>query len=321
VNPAILVTGAGSGIGRRLAERLASLGHRVYATARNEGDLRSLATLDTVVPLRLDVRDPAQIERAAAEVAAAGHGLRGLVNNAGVGGIGPIASWTDAELEEIFAVNALGPVRMSRAFLPLLLQSKGRIVNVGSQGGSISKKYFGPYTMTKHALEAFTIALDEEVAPFGMRASIVQPGGVATSIGEKSVRGDLGRFRRAPAPFDEEGRAIAEALDPAAPAGGTGGGEQAGEAEERAGEAAERAEAPESEENRKPSSPDLVADAILHALFDPEPRRRYLVGTRWEGNRVIDTLFERLADANACPSLRYSRDELVAWLDRALAGE
>jgi hypothetical protein len=58
---------------------------------------------------------------------------------------------------------------------------------------------------------------------------------------------------------------------------------------------------------------------VLHALFDPEPRRRYLVGTRWEGNRVIETLMERLVDANASPSLGYSREDLVAWLERKLA--
>jgi NAD(P)-dependent dehydrogenase (short-subunit alcohol dehydrogenase family) len=319
---AILVTGSSTGIGRCLTERLAGIGHRVFATARRPEDLASLAAIANVTPIPLDVCDPTAIERAVEIVRARGLGLYGLVNNAGVGGIGPIASWTDAELDAIFAVNALGPVRMCRAFLSMLLESSGRVVNVSSQGGSISKKYFGPYTMTKHAMEAFTVALAEEVGPFGVRVSVVQPGGVVTPIGEKSVKADIARFRRAPAPFDAESRMIAEALaaqaaEPDEPAqaagpaqadrGGDGGGSGEGE--------------PESEANRKPSPPALVADAILHALFDSAPRLRYLVGTRWEGDRVIDTLIGRLVDANACPSLGYSRDELVTRLDARLRAD
>lgn len=314
---AVLVTGASTGIGRCVTERLAALGHHVYATARKEADLGALRGIDGVTPVELDVRDPAAIERAVELVRRSGRGLWGLVNNAGIGGIGPIATWSDPEIETLFSVNALGPIRMARAFLPLLLEAHGRVVNVGSQGGSISKKYFGPYTMTKHALEAFTVALADEVVSFGVHVSIVQPGGVATAIGKNALAGDIARFRRAPAPFDAEGRAIAEALDQiAAPP------EAAAEPDEGGpsapGEPDGPNDEPESEANRKPSPPDLVADAILDALFSPQPRRRYLVGTRWEGDRVIDTLLERLADANACPSLGYTREELIARLEQAL---
>ncbi len=302
IQDAYFVTGASTGIGRCVTERLAALGHRVFATARQESDLESLGQLESVIPVPLDVRRAGEIEAAVRQVRAAGGRLVGLVNNAGIGGIGPFVSWTDEELDDIFAVNALGPVRVSRALLPLLLESGGRVVNIGSQGGSISKKLFGPYTMTKHALEAFTTALAEEVEPFGVRVSIVQPGGVITAIGQNSVERDLARFRRAPAPFDAEAKAIAaaiaETIEP---------GEEA------------RTDSDEDETNRKPSPPDLVADAVLHALLDPAPRRRYLVGTRWEGNRVIDTLLERLADANACPSLGLTTEEMARRLGEALA--
>jgi len=332
---AILVTGASSGIGRCLTERLSALGHRVYATARKARDLAALAEIENVVPIRLDLRRPQEIEEAARRVQEGRRELWGLVNNAGTGGIGPIAAWTDAELDSIFAVNALGPVRMSRAFLPLLLAARGRIVNIGSQGGSISKKYFGPYTMTKHALEAFTVALDEEVAPFGVRVSVVQPGGVVTAIGDNSVVEDLGRFRRAPAPFHTEAAEVARALERSPEPSNEGtrsgsagadatGGPTSGETNPPAahmratGDEAAPGPDAESEENRKPSPPELVVDSVLHALFDEVPRRRYLVGTRWEGNRVLDLLFERVADANDSPSMGYRRDELVAWLDRKL---
>ncbi len=326
---AVFVTGASTGIGRCLAGRLGALGHVVFASARRHADLQALAAIERVVPVRLDVRNPVEIAEAVRAVEARGLGLWGLVNNAGIGGIGPIAAWTDDELEEIFAVNALGPVRATRAFLPLILKSCGRVVNVGSQGGSISKKHFGPYTMTKHALEAFTVALAEEIAPFGAHAAIVQPGGVVTAIGRNALAGDLARFRRAPAPFDAEARAIAEAITPDEEPGGSrdgaghgGTGPLAADPEAAAGTGASGdppAEEPESETNRQPSSPDLVADAVLQALFDPAPRRRYLVGTRWEGNRVVDALLERLADANACPALGFTYDELAARLASALA--
>lgn len=319
---AILVTGSSTGIGRCLTERLAGLGHHVFATARRPEDLTALAAIENVTPVPLDVCDPAAIDRAVEIVRTRGLGLYGLVNNAGIGGIGPIASWTDAELDAIFAVNALAPVRICRAFLSMLLESSGRLVNVSSQGGSISKKYFGPYTMTKHAMEAFTVALAEEVTPFGVRVSVVQPGGVVTPIGEKSLKADIARFRRAPAPFDAESDMIAEALalqaaEPKAPA-------QAADParSDRGDDDGEPAMGePESEANRKPSPPAVVVDAIIHALFDPAPRLRYLVGTRWEGDRVIDTLIGRLVDANACLSLGYSRQDLVMKLETRMRAD
>lgn len=298
---AVLVTGASSGIGRHLAERLAGLDIAVYATARTEAAIAALDAIPGVTGLPLDVRDEEQVRAAAARVAAGGLPLVGLVNNAGLGGLGPVATWTDEEIQEIFDVNVFGPIRVSRACLPLLLPAQGRIVNIGSQGGSIAMRYFGPYTMTKHALEAFTVALDDELAPYGVRVSIVQPGGVRSAIGANAHEGNLGRFRRAVPPFDEEARAVLAAWTaPPDP-----------EAEARA------AEEPESAANRKPSDPEIVAVAVLDALFAETPRPRYLVGTRWEGERVLRMLVERLLDANDCPSIGDPVESLVARLRSA----
>ena len=292
----ILVTGASTGIGRDLTERLSSLGHHVYASARKPSDLDSLAKLPGVAPLSLDVRDPESVRSARSWLAGQTAGLDGLVNNAGVGGIGPLLSWTEAELHDLFEVNLFGPMRMIREFLPLLLERRGRIVNIGSQGGSISMRYYGPYTMSKHALEALTVSMRDELGSHGIELSIVQPGGVVTAIGENSHREDVERFRRAPEPFAAECRAIVEALlsDP----------------EPRENE-------PESASNRKPSPPSIVTDAVLDALFSATPKARYLVGTRWEGMRVVNALIDRLLDANDCPSLSYSHSDLIAMLDSA----
>jgi short-subunit dehydrogenase len=164
------------------------------------------------------------------------------------------------------------------------------VVLIGSQGGMISKKYYGPYTMTKHALEAYSVALQAELADYGVRVSIVQPGGVSTNMGQKSLSGMIARFLRAEPPFDTEAKAVLEMLSQPS---------QVDESE------------PESEENRKPSPPGLVTQAVLDALFSERPKLRYLVGTRWEGDRVLHALIEKLLDENDNPVHAYSQEELV----------
>jgi NAD(P)-dependent dehydrogenase (short-subunit alcohol dehydrogenase family) len=310
----VLVSGASSGIGNHLARRLAELGHRVFATARKPADLERLAAIPGVEPVAMDVRNADDVRRAVAQVEARGLGLYGLVNNAGLGGLGPLATWSEEELIETFDVNALAPIRLTQAFLPSLLRSHGRVVNIGSQGGSIATRYYGPYTMTKHALEAFTVALGQELGPYGISVSIVQPGGVISSIGENSIAGTVERFRRMTTLFPEEGRAVLESFGQEAPADTPADAPTGAPAGDPAGDE------PESAANRKPSSPEIVAVAVLDALFAENPQMRYLVGTRWEGQRVLDALMERLLDANDCPTLGYSLDELVAMLKERAAG-
>lgn len=294
----ILVTGASTGIGRAATVRLAGLGHPVFATARRAEHLEELAAIRNVTPIPLDVRNPDDAIAALEVVRGAGRGLYGLVNNSGVGGIGPIASFTDEEVRDQFEINVLGVFRLTRTFLPMLLESGGRAVIVGSMGGSISMRYFAPYTMTKHALEAFVTALDLEIRPHGARAAIIQPGGVVTAIFETAREADRRRFVRAPAPFEREAAAVLAGFD-----------DDAGFDPSR----------PESAGNRNPSPPEDVADAIQQVLDAPDPPLRTLVGTRWEGNRVLDALMQRIAEANDCPSLNYTRAELLERLDRFLA--
>jgi len=318
---AVLVTGASSGIGKAAARYLAERGCRVYGTVRNEKAAAELGAIPNVVPLTCDVTKPDEIADAVRTVTDAGHGLYGLVNNAGLGELGMVSTWTDEELFHMFDVNVFGPFRMTNAFLPLLVTSKGRIVNIGSQGGMLSKNYYGPYTMTKHAIEAYTETLRVELEPYGVLASVVQPGGIATNIGAASQAGTVARFQRAQDPFREEAEQIlayftAPAPGPSAGAqagGGTEGGATA-EAEDAAAEVA--AEAEESESNRKPSPPEVVAEVVYDALFSPAPKLHYLVGTKWEGDRVLNALMAKLLDENDNPKHNYSREQLVALLDQ-----
>jgi len=294
----VLITGASSGIGYHLAGYLAERGHTVYATARKEADFAGLAKIQNVVPIQLDVRNPDQVQVALRLVEQAGKGLYGLVNNAGIGELGPFYNWSDEDLFKIFDVNVFGVHRMTNAFVGMLVRSGGRIVNIGSQGGMITMKYYGPYTMTKHALEAYTVALDQELEPYGVRVSIVQPGGIVSNIGENSFPGTLAHFQNAIEPFKTESDQVLEALT-----------QQEEEEEVREDE-------PESATNRKPSSPLIVSEAVHDALFSPEPKLRYLVGTKWEGDRVIHALIDKLLDENDNPMHNYSRQELIAYLDQ-----
>lgn len=290
----ILVTGASSGIGFDITKTLAGLGHYVYATYRKESDYHSLKLIDNVKPIKLDVRNLESMRNAKEEIIKNGQGLYGLVNNAGVGGLGLHSTWTSEELHDIFEINVLGPVNLVNIMLPLLLETGGRVVNIGSQGGMITKKYFGPYSMTKHALEAYTDSLDEELTPYGMRVSVVQPGGIVSKIGENSMNEILTRFNRAKDPFTEEANAVIQSFS-------------------KPSDVDENAE--EAETNRKLSDPSIVSEAVVHALFSENPRQRYLVGTKWEGERVLNRLFRKILEENDNPVHNYSREKLVEMLD------
>jgi NAD(P)-dependent dehydrogenase (short-subunit alcohol dehydrogenase family) len=296
--PPVLITGASSGIGAHLVQTLVALGHPVFAGARQPADLEALAEIPGVTPVRLDVRDPEQIRQALQTVQQAGLGLYGLVNNAGVGQLGLLPTWPDEDLQAIFDINVFGPHRITNAFVRLLIEARGRIVNIGSQGGMITSKYYGPYTMTKHALEAYSECLHDELAPYGVSVSIVQPGGIVSEIGRNSWPGILAHFQNAEPPFKEEAEAfLASLTEPQEPV----------------------PDEPESATNRKPSSPAIVAEAVLHALFAEKPKLRYLVGTRWEGDRVIHALMRKLLDENDNPQHNYSRQQLIDILDQHIA--
>jgi NAD(P)-dependent dehydrogenase (short-subunit alcohol dehydrogenase family) len=182
----ILVTGASTGIGRSIAERLAKAGFRVYATARKDADLDELRRIPNVEPLKMDVTSDADIAAAVAAVTKAGRGLDGLVNNAGIATVGAFVDTSPEEFDLVMKVNAYGPYKVTRAFTPLLLASKGRVTTIGSISGTLSSRDLGVYSMSKHAVEAYTDSLAAQLEPAGVLVSVVEPGNYNSEIGRNA---------------------------------------------------------------------------------------------------------------------------------------
>jgi NAD(P)-dependent dehydrogenase (short-subunit alcohol dehydrogenase family) len=185
---AVLVTGASTGIGRKITERLAADGYYVYAGARKDADLKALGAIKNVQAVRLDVTRPEDINAAVETITKAGRGLYGLVNNAGVATVGTVTDMTMEEFDVVMEVNVYGPFRLTKAFAPLIVAQKGRIVNIGSISGILAVSHLSAYSMSKHAIEAFTDSLAVEMAPLGVSVSVVEPGNYNSEIGRNASR-------------------------------------------------------------------------------------------------------------------------------------
>ncbi|HXG61995.1 MAG TPA: SDR family NAD(P)-dependent oxidoreductase, partial [Planctomycetota bacterium] len=171
--PAVLVTGAFSGIGLACARRLEEAGFRVFAGGRRP----PAAPPGPGTPVLLDVTDRESIALAARAVeAAAPGGLAGLVNNAGVVSAGPLEFLPLDEIRRPFEVNVFGALAVTQAFLPLLRRARGRVVFMSSVSGLVATPFLGPYAASKFALEALGDALRMELSPWGLDVAIVEPG-------------------------------------------------------------------------------------------------------------------------------------------------
>jgi NAD(P)-dependent dehydrogenase (short-subunit alcohol dehydrogenase family) len=201
---AVLVTGASTGIGRNITEHLAGKGYFVYAGARKQSDLDALATLKNVQPVKLDVTKQEEVDAAVQLVTKAGRGLYALVNNAGIATVGSVADTKMEEFDLVMQVNVYGPFRVTKAFTPLLLESKGRITTISSLSGIVSGRDLAAYSMSKHAMEAFGDSLAAQLEPQGVLVSLIEPGNYDTDIGKSAVKrtgtdnrmADRGRFKK-----------------------------------------------------------------------------------------------------------------------------
>jgi NAD(P)-dependent dehydrogenase (short-subunit alcohol dehydrogenase family) len=197
----ILVTGCSSGIGRATVELAASRGHKVFATARRPESIADLARPGSIDVLPLDVTDAASIARTVAAVQDRSGRLTALVNNAGYGQYGSVEDVSLSAWRAQYDVNVFGAVALIQAVLPSLRAGgAGTIVNVSSVAGKISIPFSAPYCSSKHALEAISDSLRVEVAPFGVRVVLVEPGPIETKFGDRA-RAEVTPLLRKPGPY------------------------------------------------------------------------------------------------------------------------
>ncbi len=187
VSRAALITGCSTGIGRATAERLATRGWRVYATARDVDGIASLTDVGCE-RLALDVTDEASMRAAAEEVERREGAVGVLVNNAGYSQSGAVEEVPMEKVRRQFETNVFGLVRMCQLVLPgMRRQGWGRIVNISSMGGRLTFPGGGYYHATKYAVEALSDALRFEVAGFGVGVVIVEPGLIRTNFAEAAT--------------------------------------------------------------------------------------------------------------------------------------
>lgn len=195
--PVVFVTGCSSGIGLQTALAFAERGDRVFAGVRDPASADVLATSvapfgDAVSITAVDVTDAASVTRAVDEAVAAAGRLDVVVNNAGIGCMGPVEALSEPALQQLFDTNFFGAWRVTRATLPVLrAQGSGVIVNVSSVDGRLpGRPLLWAYQATKHALGVMSEALAAEVAPFGIRVRAIEPGFYATEIRSNRRRRD-----------------------------------------------------------------------------------------------------------------------------------
>jgi NAD(P)-dependent dehydrogenase (short-subunit alcohol dehydrogenase family) len=269
---AVIVTGAGTGIGLTTALQLAASGFRVFATVRKDDQREELLAAAsergvTLEVLKLDITDRASIDEAVEAVLASAGSIFGLVNNAGIGLRGCTEDCSEEEIRQLFETNVLGTIAVTKAVVPHMREAGcGRIVTVSSVGGRVCGFGVSMYCASKFAQEGLGEGWAQELAPFGIQSVIVEPGIIKTTRWSRH-RGTAAHASDPSSPYHElfsASEAIADKIV-----------------------------------ERSPTRPEHVAQAIAQALTAKQPRMRYVVG---RGASLVialrrhmpQSLFERL---------------------------
>ena len=194
-----LITGCSTGLGRAFAEAVLARGENVVATARDASKVADLAEAhpDNALALALDVTDDDQVTAVVKAAEDRFGGVDVLVNNAGYGYRAALEEGEDADVRQLFETHVFGTVRTTKAVLPgMRARRSGTIVNLSSIGARIAPEGSGYYAAVKAAVEALTLSLRKEVAPLGITAMVVEPGGFRTDFAGRSLTQSLDAHRR-----------------------------------------------------------------------------------------------------------------------------
>ncbi len=277
---AVLVTGASTGIGRAITVDLAGAGAQVFAGVREISDAPSAAGPGTVQPVLLDVTDAEQVAAAGMAVreAIGPEGLRGVVNNAGIGVGGPLEFLPIDEMRRQFEVNLFGQLAVTQAVLGMLrAHGDGRVVYTSSIGGRVALPMLGPYAASKHALNGMAESLRRELRPWRIQVSVLAPAAVATPIWSKAAEG------------------IDDALELLPPEG-----------RELYGETVSGMRGMVAGADEGATPPERVAEVARHALYARRPKAEYLIGREARAmatmsaalpHRVVDAMIARRSGA------------------------
>ncbi len=187
-NKAIVITGTSTGIGKACALHLDRLGFKIYAGVRNQtdGDNLKKEASPNLRPVILDITDPESIQTAVGLIKnETGGKVYGLINNAGIGRGGVLEVVSIAEVRKLMEVNVIGLIAITQAFLPILREGKGRIINIGSTSSFLAFPGASAYAASKFAVRAITDSLRLELRSFGMEVVLVAPGAIESAIWEK----------------------------------------------------------------------------------------------------------------------------------------
>lgn len=283
----VLITGASSGLGLRMTEILSTNGFLVYAGVYKQEDFKRLEAMDNVEAVQFDVTKDDQISKAVKIIEAKGRGLYGLINNAGVALFGPVIEVNVEQLHYQMDVNVYGPYRVSQAFAPLIIKSKGRIATTGSIAGIRSGSMFGLYGMSKHAIEAYTEALSKELARFDVTVGVIEPGNYASQIGNTALK----RIKETDywsenTQYQQERSNMLNGLALVS----------------------------------KGRDPKDVADAALHFMSDEHPKMRYMVTpNETEANTIIRASLSKALQLNQDHRFSYDEASLIKMLKEEAA--
>jgi short-subunit dehydrogenase len=275
-----VVTGASTGIGRAIVLELVRRGEHVLAGVRNETDANKISELCSNLagraePVSLDVTKESDLTAFEITLSQQKNPLKGLINNAGIVMTGPLEIMPINKVKQMFEVNVFGLLRVTQICLPFLRTAKGRIVNMSSISGLTVTPVLSPYCASKHCVEVFSDALRMELRPWGIEVCLIEPGSISTPIWEKSLKGSSSELRILPKEKYELYEGLLNRFEKLALA------------------IAKRA-----------SSPDVVVEKTMHALFSRKPKTRYIVGSGARQALIQNWLPDRWRDALVLKYLR-----------------